>query len=56
MKKKFRKNNENELKSSKIITNDEYYQIKNIDELQQDLNETILNKALVNMKEINNDI
>ena len=55
MKKKFQKNFESESKSLKVITNDEYYRIKNIDELQQILNETTLNKAFINMKKINND-
>ena len=35
VKKKFWKNVENELKFSKVITNDEYYQIKSTDELKQ---------------------
>ena len=35
MKKKFWENFKNELKSSKVITNDEYYRIENIDKLQQ---------------------
>ena len=34
VKKEFRKNVENESKFSKVITNDEYYRIKNIDELK----------------------
>ena len=34
VKKKFQKNVENELKFSKIITNDEYYRVKNINELK----------------------
>ena len=43
-------------KSSRIITNDEYYRIKNIDELQQILNEIASSKAFVNTKEINKNI
>ena len=35
VKEKFRKNVENESKSSKVITNNEYYRIKNIDKLKQ---------------------
>ena len=42
-----------ESKFSKIITNDEYYRIKSIDELQQVLNEITSNKAFINTKEIN---
>ena len=34
MKEEFRKNVENESKSPKVITNDEYYRVKNIDELK----------------------
>ena len=34
VKKKFRENVKGELKSSKIIINDEYYRVKNIDELK----------------------
>ena len=35
VKKKFQKNVEKKLKFSKIIINDEYYRVKNIDELKQ---------------------
>ena len=55
VKKKFRKNDENESNSSKIIINDEYYRIENIDKLQAALSETTSNKTLVNIKKINND-
>ena len=56
VKKKFQENVENELKSSRIITNDEYYRIKNIDELQQILKEKASNNASINTKEINKRI
>ena len=35
VKKKFRENAKNESKFPKVITNDEYYRVKNIDELKQ---------------------
>lgn len=47
---------ESESKFSRVITNDEYYRIKNIDELQQILNEIASSKALVNTKEVNESI
>ena len=58
VKKEFWKNVENESKSSKIITNDEYYRIKNIDELKQILKKkkNALNNAFVNTKKINKEI
>ena len=56
VKRKQLKKFESESKFSKIITNDEYYRIKNIDELQQMLKEIVSNKALVNTKEINKSI
>ena len=56
VKKKFQKNFESESNSSKIITNDEYYRIKNIDESQQNLKNIILNEALIIMKKINKDV
>ena len=56
VKKEQSKKFENESKISKIITNDKYYRIKNIDKLQQILNEIALNKALINTKKINKNI
>ena len=35
MKKKFRENAKNKSKFSKVITNDEYYRVKNIDKVRQ---------------------
>ena len=55
-KKKFQKNFENKLNFFEIITNEKYYRIENIDELQQVLNEITSSKTLVNMKKINEDI
>ena len=56
VKKEFRKNIENESKFSKIITNDEYYRVKNIDELRQTLKKKTLNNAFINTKKINKKI
>ena len=56
MKKKFRENVEDELKFLKVITNDEYYRVKNVDELQQVLKKRVLSNALVSTKEVNEKI
>ena len=41
---------------TKIITNDEYFRIKNVEELQQVLNEKVTNTAFASTKEINDII
>ena len=41
---------------TKIITNDEYFRIKNVEELQQVLNEEITNTTLASTKEVNDII
>ena len=56
VKEKFRENVENESKFPKVITNNEYYRIKNIDELKQVLKRKASNNALVNTKKINKEI
>ena len=56
VKKKFQKNTKSESKFSKVITNDKYYRMKNIDELRQILKKKTLSHALVNTKEINKRI
>ena len=54
--KKYKKNVEKRLKFLKDITNEKYYQIKNIDKLQQFLNEITVNKVFINTKKINKKI
>ena len=44
------------MKFSKVITNDEYYRVKNINKLRQILKKKTLNNAFVNTKEINKRI
>ena len=52
VKKKFRKNVKKKSKFLKVITNDEYYRIKNIDELRQILKRKTLNNAFINTKKL----
>ena len=49
-------NKEFENDSLKIITNEKYYRIENIDELQKVLNNKMKNKILASDKEINTTI
>ena len=52
----FQKDTKSESKFPKVIIDDEYYRIKNIDELKQILEEKTLSNALVNMEEVNKRI
>ena len=54
--KKFQKNFKSESNFFEIITNDEYYRVKNNDELRQILKKTTSNKIFVNTKEVNKNI
>ena len=56
VKENYQKNIENQLNFLKNIINEKYYQVENIDKLQQILNKIASNNAFINTKKINKEI